>query len=117
LRSNLSGADNVGAPPRLLNAWFATFHRFRTPTGVAIDVGPLCRCDSGGPEDRRVVRPQRDLGRVKLLIIDELSYVPLSTTRVELLFEVFNQRYERGSTIVTSNLPFEEWTSVFGADD
>jgi IstB-like ATP binding protein len=33
----------------------------------------------------------------------------------ELLFEVFSQRYERGSTIVTSNLPFEEWTSVFGA--
>jgi hypothetical protein len=32
----------------------------------------------------------------------------------ELLFEIFGQRHERGSTIVTSNLPFEEWTSVFG---
>ena len=32
----------------------------------------------------------------------------------ELLFEVFSQRYERGSTVVTSNLPFDEWTSVFG---
>src|ERR1017187_6141397 len=51
-----------------------------------------------------------------LLIIDELGYVPLSTTSAELLFEVFSQRYERGSTIVTSNLPFEEWTSVFGAE-
>ena len=53
---------------------------------------------------------------MKLLIIDELGYVPLSTTGAELLFEVFSQRYERGSTIVTSNLPFEEWTSVFGAE-
>src|SRR5437588_6459063 len=53
----------------------------------------------------------------KLLIIDELGYVPLSTTGAELLFEVFSQRYERGSTIVTSNLPFDEWTSVFGAED
>jgi IstB-like ATP binding protein len=35
---------------------------------------------------------------------------------VTMLFEVFSQRYERGSTIVTSNLPFEEWTSVFGAE-
>jgi hypothetical protein len=48
------------------------------------------------------------------VIIDELGYVPLSQTGAELLFEVFSQRYERGSTIVTSNLPFDEWTSVFG---
>ena len=41
---------------------------------------------------------------------------PLSTTGAELLFEVFSQRYERGSTIVTSNLPFDEWTGVFGSE-
>lgn len=41
---------------------------------------------------------------------------PLSPTGAELLFEVFSQRYERGSTIVTSNLPFEEWTSVLGSE-
>jgi DNA replication protein DnaC len=40
--------------------------------------------------------------------------VPLSQTGAELLFEVFSQRHERCSTIVTSNLPFDEWTSVFG---
>ena len=50
------------------------------------------------------------------LIIDELGYVPLSPTGAELLFEVFSQRYERGSTLVTSNLPFDEWTSVFGSE-
>ena len=48
--------------------------------------------------------------------VDELGYVPLSTTGAELLFEVFSQRYERGSTIVTSNLPFDEWTSTFGSE-
>ena len=53
---------------------------------------------------------------VKLLIVDELGYVPLSPTGAELLFEVFSQRYERGSTIVTSNLPFEDWTSVLGSE-
>ena len=51
---------------------------------------------------------------MKLLIVDELGYVPLSPTGAELLFEMFSQRYERGSTIVTSNLPFEEWTTVLG---
>ena len=42
--------------------------------------------------------------------------MPLSQTGAELLFEVFSQRYERGSTIVTSNLPFDEWTRVFGSE-
>jgi DNA replication protein DnaC len=42
--------------------------------------------------------------------------VPRSQTGAELLFEIFSQRYERGSTIVTSNLPFDEWTSVFGSE-
>lgn len=37
-------------------------------------------------------------------------------TRAELLFEVCSQRYERGSVIATSNLPFEDWTSVFGSE-
>ena len=42
--------------------------------------------------------------------------MPLSPTGAELLFEVFSQRYERCSIIVTSNLPFEEWTSSFGSE-
>ena len=57
-----------------------------------------------------MLRLQRQIAGYKLLIIDELGYVPLSQTGAELLFEIFSQRYERGSTIVTSNLPFDEWT-------
>lgn len=67
-------------------------------------------------DEKRLVRLQRELQAAKLLIIDELGYVPLSSTGAELLFEVFSQRYEHGSTIVTSNLPFEEWTSVLGSE-
>ena len=64
-------------------------------------------------DEKRLLRLQRQFAAYKLLIIDELGYVPLSPTGAELLFEVFSQRYERGSTMVTSNLPFDEWTSVF----
>jgi DNA replication protein DnaC len=42
--------------------------------------------------------------------------VPLSKTGAELLFEVFSQRYERTSTLVTSNLPFQEWTEILGSE-
>ena len=59
---------------------------------------------------------QRQLSRLNLLIIDELGFVPLSRTGAELLFEVFSQRYERGSIMVTTNLPFDEWTEVFGSE-
>ena len=56
------------------------------------------------------------MATVELLIIDELGFVPLSKTGAELLFELVSQRYERGATIITSNLPFDEWTATFGEE-
>lgn len=67
-------------------------------------------------DERRLLRFQKQLAKQDLLIIDELGYVPLSKTGAELLFEVFSQRYEQGSTLVTSNLPFNEWTEILGSE-
>ena len=66
--------------------------------------------------EKRLLRTQKLLASYHLLIIDELGFVPLSKTGAELLFEVFSQRYERGSLLVTSNLPFDEWTEVLGSE-
>jgi DNA replication protein DnaC len=55
----------------------------------------------------------RQLDRAHLLSCDELGYVTLSRGGVELLFRVFADRYERGSILVTSNLPFSEWNQIF----
>jgi DNA replication protein DnaC len=66
-------------------------------------------------DEKRLLRFQKQLTKVQFLIIDELGFVPLTKTGAELLFEVFSQRHERGSTLVTSNLPFDEWTEVFGS--
>jgi hypothetical protein len=50
--------------------------------------------------ERRVRALQKHLNTVKLLIVDELGYVPFTAVGSELLFEVFSQRYERGATLV-----------------
>ena len=67
-------------------------------------------------DEKRLLRLQKQLAGYKLLIIDELGFVPLSKSGAELLFEVFSQRYECGSTLVTSNLPFDEWTEILGSE-
>lgn len=53
------------------------------------------------------------LDRVELLICDELGYLSFSRAGAELLFQVFADRYERRSLLVTSNLAFSEWSQVF----
>ena len=101
-------------------------------THVALGLG-LAACQRGMPvgfttaaalvhelmevrDERRLLNLQRQLSRRNLLIVDELGFVPLSRTGAELLFEVFSQRYERGSILVTINLPFDEWAGVFGSE-
>ncbi|MFT5006551.1 MAG: DNA replication protein DnaC [Paracoccaceae bacterium] len=48
--------------------------------------------------------------------MDELGFVPLSKFVADLLFEVISLCYKRGSIIITSSLPFDEWTEVFGSE-
>jgi DNA replication protein DnaC len=67
-------------------------------------------------DEKRLLRYQKYLSRRDLLIVDELGFVPLSKTGAEMLFEILSQRYERASTLVTSNLPFAEWTEVLGSE-
>jgi DNA replication protein DnaC len=86
-------------------------HRVRFTTAAAL-VSELIEAR----DDKHLLRFQKLLASYELLIVDELGYVPLSKSGAELLFETFSQRYERGSTLVTSNLPFEEWTEVFGSE-
>ena len=67
-------------------------------------------------DERRLLWLQKQMVACTLLIIDELGFVPLSKTGAELLFELISQRYEQGATLITSNLPFDEWTGTFGSE-
>lgn len=61
----------------------------------------------------RLERMLAMLEKIDLLIVDELGYISFSRSGVELLFQVFADRYERGSILITSNLPFGEWGQIF----
>jgi len=67
-------------------------------------------------ESRTLARSQKQLERLDLLILDEPGYVPFSKAGTELLFEVVSRTHERTSLVVTTNLPFENWTEVLGSE-
>ena len=65
-------------------------------------------------DDRQLLRLRSQLAKLDLLILDELGHVPASKAGAELLFDVIATAYERSSVVVTTNLPFENWTEVLG---
>jgi DNA replication protein DnaC len=67
-------------------------------------------------EERQLQRYRQVLSKLDLLVLDELGYVPASKAGAELLFDVIATAYERYSLIVTTNLPFENWTEVLGSE-
>lgn len=83
--------------------------RFYTTTGLVTQL-------LEAREERAVQRLQKQLDRQDLILLDELGYVPFSKAGAELLFDVVSRAYERTSLIVTTNLPFEQWTEVLGSE-
>ena len=83
--------------------------RFHTVTGLVTE---LMECR----EEKRLQRVQKQIQRLNLLVLDELGYVPFSKAGAQLLFEVVGRAYEQQSLMVTTNLPFEQWTEVFGSE-
>ena len=56
----------------------------------------------------------KTLSKYKLLIIDELGYLPINIESANMLFQLINKRYEKASTIITTNKPFSKWGELFG---
>lgn len=66
--------------------------------------------------ERALMRMRTALKKLDLLVLDELGFVPLPASGAELLFDVVSDRYEKGAIVMTTNLPFEEWTSVLTSE-
>lgn len=94
-----------------------------TALGVAAaQQGRAVRFASAGQLVNELVEAKdaRELGRVvgrysrlELLVVDELGYLPLGKADAELLFQVLSERHERRAWVLTTNLPFGEWTTIF----
>lgn len=67
-------------------------------------------------DERGLLGLRGRLAKLDLLVLDELGYVPASKVGAELLFDVISTAYERTSLMVTTNLPFEQWTEVLGSE-
>ena len=67
-------------------------------------------------EHRDLKRFVSQMDKQNLIVLDELGYVPFSKEGAELLFEIVSRAYERQSLIVTTNLPFEQWTEIMGSE-
>ena len=67
-------------------------------------------------DEKALSRFRKQLLRKALVIVDEFGYVPFSKTGAELLFEFFSERYERGSIMLSTNLPFDQWTEILGSE-
>ena len=63
--------------------------------------------------DLKLSRYLKRLSKFEVLIIDDLGYVQQSREEMEVLFTLLAERYERGSVMITSNLPFSKWESIF----
>ncbi|NJP99845.1 IS21-like element helper ATPase IstB [Streptomyces zingiberis] len=75
-------------------------------------VARLAKAHETGHLDDELVR----LGRIPLIIVDEVGYIPFESEAANLFFQFISGRYERASVIVTSNKPFGRWGEVFGDD-
>ncbi len=89
----------------------AARRRFRVSFTRAAD---LVRTLLEARDERLLGRLHRRLERDDLLIVDELGFVPFDRAGGELLFNLISERYERRSTLITTNLAFSEWVQVFG---
>lgn len=83
--------------------------RFTTAADLMLQVQTAVRQD-------RLPDLMKGLSRYALLIIDEIGYLPLNRDQAHLFFQIVAARYERGSTIMTSNLSFSTWDQAFAGD-
>lgn len=107
----LRGQNGLGKTMMAQNIAYQALIRGHTVlfTNASNILSELCAIDSDAILRRRL----RHYARPRLLVIDEIGYIPYSNRAADLLFDLVNRRYENNSTLVTTNLGFGDWKTVF----
>ena len=64
--------------------------------------------------ENRLENRLKHYSKYRVLIIDEIGYLPIDETKSNIFFQLINRRYEKNSTIITTNTPFSKWGNIFG---
>lgn len=94
----------IGLGMRLCSNGFTV--KFSTAAGLVTEL-------TEAVEARQLGRLEKQLSKVQVLIVDELSYLSFTKAQAELLFHVLSSRNERGSVLITTNLEFSRWNEIF----
>lgn len=109
------GPSGVGKSHLAISLGYqATLNGFKTRFITAADL--MLQLSTAKAQGRLEIYLKRVVLAPSLLIIDEIGYLPFGRDEANLFFNVIAKRYEKGSVIVTSNLPFSQWSNAF-ADD
>ncbi len=95
--------------------YLATQQRIKTRFITVSDL--LLQLESARRSNKLEYYFKRIIGLNRLLILDEFGYLKLNETEANMLFGVINRKYENGSIIITSNLPFTKWKEVLNNDE
>lgn len=105
------GPNGVGKSTLALNVGYQALVQGHTVLFISASqmLGELAALDSDSALRRRL----QHYAQPEVLIVDEVGYLSYSNRHADLLFELVSRRYQRNSTIVTTNKPFAEWSDVF----
>ncbi len=99
-KSHLAVSLGIAAAKKRVITYFITAHNLAINLKKAYDENRL--------EDKL-----KHYSKYKVLIIDEIGYLPIGKLEANLLFQLINRRYEKNSTIITTNQPFSKWGEIF----
>lgn len=99
-KTHLATAIGIEAAQKKYGVYFISCHDLITQLGLAF-------------RENRLEARLRHYAKYKLLIIDEIGYLPIDKQGANLFFQLIARRYEKCSTIITTNQPFSKWAEVF----
>lgn len=101
-KTHLATSIGIECAKRRYSTYFITFENLMNQLKKALN-------------ENRLEQRLKFFSGYKVLIIDELGYMPVDHDAANLFFQLIAKRYERHSTIVTTNMPFSKWAEVFGS--